>query len=198
MGPQKKKDLMSTAFEGFWQSDLTIPGPKINTPRLRSHEDNAFDSLWGRGTYAPQPKMMQPVPRPQVVRAPQEVAPQQMAPTERLTQAQRYQLLKHRMNLQQKIYADRAASTQRANKAVAGAIKGAVKGAVNASHLVAKKVSPVVMEKIKSTGAYQKAYVSHEKEKIWNQYKKEKREEVSAKEIAEYKNKFYPKKEEKK
>jgi hypothetical protein len=51
MGP-KKKDLMSDAFEGFWQSG-SIPQHKLNTPRIKSAEDENWDSFWGRGNYTP-------------------------------------------------------------------------------------------------------------------------------------------------
>ena len=158
MGPQKKKDLMSTAFEGFWQSDLTIPGPKINTPRLKSSEDDAFDSFWGRGQYTPVKSAPVILPRPQVVRQP--VQSQQIATQEPpLTQAQRYQLIKQRMNLQQRLYSQRQKLYYKQNKVgkgITSVIKGVATGAVAASDRGLSKTRPWVMNRLEGNKSYQK------------------------------------------
>ena len=50
MGPQKHKDHISDAFDGFWQSG-SISIHKLNTPKIKTSEDENWDSFWGRGNY---------------------------------------------------------------------------------------------------------------------------------------------------
>ena len=93
----KRKDPMMGAMDDFWTSDYTIKTHKLNTPRLKSSEDDAYDALWGRGQFI---KTVRNIDASNGSRYIKEVKPVRVNATSQL-QAKRAQL--QNIVLQQKI-----------------------------------------------------------------------------------------------
>jgi hypothetical protein len=140
MEQQKRKDLMSSAMSDFWASDYKIGQPKINAPRPRSIEDEAFDSLWKRGNYAPQPRQIIQRPQVQYQRPMPQVQRPQPSPPQGLTQQQMYQLARERLRLQAAQARQNSIGRARTNNLIKNVFKSAVTGASSAARSGVKSI----------------------------------------------------------
>lgn len=197
MKQSKRSDLMTSAFDDFWSSGKSPLGPKINTPKPKSFEDDAFDSFWGRNAYKPIPQQV--ISRPQVnYQNPQRQPVSNYRPqvNQGLSQQQQYNIIRQRLKAQQQLqkmqYKQNMIAKSKANKAIGGILSSILK---TGAKTVNERIVPKIKEKVQETETYQKADIKRAKEKMWKQYKKEKREEVKKAELAAYKEKLYgPKK----
>jgi len=117
---EKKKDLMSYSMEGFWESDYKIPTHKINTPRIKSAEDDAWDAFHGRGAYAKQPTRLVADVKP--VQYKPITAQDRLKAMKTQLQMQRVQAQINAAKMRQNLVAQR-----RAEKVIGGTIKSLVK-----------------------------------------------------------------------
>jgi len=150
MDPQnKRKDLMTSAFDDFWASDYKIPGPKINTPKPKNFEDDAFDSFWGRNNYAPQPRMpnmnastgSRYVANVRPVQYQQQVKP--------MSAADRAEIMKQELILQQIRARQGLRSSQNTGQAIGGVIKAGQFGA-RATKYAVREGAPIAIRGAKA------------------------------------------------
>jgi len=172
MGPQKKKDLMSDAFDSFWQS-----GNHQVSTKERNYTDEAFDSLWGRNQYQPNRSAPVVVAR-QPVQFQQNQSPQGLTQAQhydliKQQQAQRYELMKQRMEMQEKLRQRRPQNNSRTNAFIGSLIKGTAKTAAS----IGKAGYGKVNEQYKKTEYYKKLEESRERKDGLEKLAKERRQE---------------------
>ena len=150
---KKKKDLMSSAFDDFWQSDYKISGPKNNIPRVKTAENDAFDAFWGRGSYAPQPRMpnmdastgSKYVQNVRPVQYKQQI-PQQIKP---MSASDRAEIIKQELILQQIRARQGLRQSQNTGQAIGGVIRAGRFGA-RATKYAIRKGAPLAIKGAKA------------------------------------------------
>ena len=129
-----KKDHMSNALDDFWTSG-SIPQHKLNTPKIKSSEDDTWDAFWGRGNFAPAPRIpnasqgSQYVKNVQPVQYRQQVhyqVPQKIQP---MTAADRASVLREELKLAQIRAKQGLRNSQNTSQVIGGVIRAGRYGA---------------------------------------------------------------------
>ena len=107
------KDHVNDAFEDFWKSGLKTS--KINSPKLKTTEDDNWDAFWGRGAYIPQPKVHYEVPKRVVSPKYQQVKP--------MSASDRAAILKEQLILEQLRAKQALKNSQNTGQVIGGAIR---------------------------------------------------------------------------
>ena len=156
MEQPKKRDMMTSALDDFWTSDYTIPKHKINTPKLKSSEDDAFDSFWERGQYTPQPKRYVADVKPINYKNPVKYQPGVINARSQLAQLQAEYERKRVEDKIAEINAKRMQNNIRTAQQIGGA-------AINTSKTIYSKGAPVVKKGIANVTEFAKKYLSSAK-----------------------------------
>lgn len=151
---KKKGDLMMSAMDDFWGSDYKIGAPKVNVPKLKSNEDDAYDALWGRGQFMKQPKVKsydastgsRYVQNVKPVSYKNNIVQQKQNQLKAMLIQQRIDSV-NRMNFARNVKEARALAT--AGRDVARAAYGTTKSVVSKATPVAKKVVSEVKESVR-------------------------------------------------